>query len=109
MTDTAALVGNLYIGEGVVATGIAIVLGSAVLNGHFDGEIEAKEVDVQSKGELSGITQATNITFSGKINDVVQAADTLSIGSTGVVTGDISYGKLEVAKGGELMGAMKQI
>jgi len=40
---------------------------------------------------------------------VVQATDTLSIGSTGVVSGDISYGTLEVAKGGELLGAMKQI
>lgn len=92
-----------------MATGIAIVPGSAVVNGHFEGQIEAKEIDVQSKGELSGITQATNITVTGKINDVVQAAETLSIGSTGVVTGDISYGKLEVAKGGELLGTMKQL
>jgi cytoskeletal protein CcmA (bactofilin family) len=45
----------------------------------------------------------------GKINNVVQATDTLSIGSTGMVSGDISYGKLEVDKGGELLGSMKQL
>ncbi len=71
--------------------------------------IDAKEIEVQSKGIVSGTTQATTIAVSGKINDVVQAADTLSIGSTGVVSGDVNYGKLEVAKGGELLGAMKQI
>lgn len=58
---------------------------------------------------MSGVTQAANISVTGKINDVVQATDTLSIGSTGVVSGDISYGTLEVAKGGELLGAMKQM
>jgi len=40
---------------------------------------------------------------------VVQAADLLTIGSTGVVRGDVRYGKLEVAKGGELLGSMKQM
>jgi cytoskeletal protein CcmA (bactofilin family) len=109
MTDTNNPIGDLYVGEGVVANCIAIVPGRAMVNGRFDGAIEAKEIEVQAKGVVSGTTQATNISVTGKINDVVQAADTLSIGSTGVVSGDISYGKLEVAKGGELLGAMKQI
>ncbi len=79
------------------------------MNGQFDGAIDAKEIEVQAKGIVSGTTQAENITVTGKINDVVQAADTLSIGSSGTVKGGISYGKLEIAKGGELLGAMKQI
>jgi cytoskeletal protein CcmA (bactofilin family) len=59
---------------------------------------------VQAKGVVSGTTQAATIVVSGKVNDVVQAADTLSIGSRGIVSGDIRYGNLEVAKGGELLG-----
>ena len=109
MTDTNNPIGDFYVGEGVIAHCVAIVPGRAVVNGQFDGAIDAKEIDVQSKGIVSGTTQATTISVSGKINDVVQAADTLSIGSTGVVSGDISFGKLEVAKGGELLGAMRQI
>ena len=109
MTDTNNPIGDFYVGEGVIANCVAIVPGRAVVNGQFDGAIDAKEIEVQAKGIVSGTTQATTIAVSGKINDMVQAADTLSIGSTGVVSGDISYGNLEVAKGGELLGAMKQI
>lgn len=101
--------GYLYVGEGVIANCVARVPGRAVVNGKFDGAIDAEEIEVQAKGIVSGTTQAAIIAVTGKLNDVVQATDTLSIGSTGVVAGDISYGKLEVAKGGELLGAMKQI
>ena len=108
MTDITNPIGDLFVGEGVIAHCVALVPGRAVVNGQFDGAIDAKEIEVQSKGIVSGTTQATTIAVSGKINDVVQAVDTLSVGSTGVVSGDISYGKLEVAKGGELLGAMRQ-
>lgn len=109
MTDEMTTFGNFYVGEGVVAKGVAIVPNSAEVNGHFDGALTAKEITVQSKGNLSGTTQAANISVIGKVNDVVHATDTLNIGSTGVVSGDIRYGNLEVAKGGELLGSMKQI
>jgi cytoskeletal protein CcmA (bactofilin family) len=109
MTDTKNPNGDLYVGEGVIATCIALVPGRAVVNGQFEGAIEATSVEVQAKGVVSGTTQAATIAVAGKINDVVQATDTLSIGSTGMVSGDISYGKLEVDKGGELLGTMKQM
>ena len=109
MTDTKNPNGDLYVGEGVIVNCVAQVPGRAVVDGQFDGGIDAKEIEVQVNGVVSGVTQAANISVTGKINDVVQATDTLSIGSTGVVSGDISYGTLEVAKGGELLGAMKQI
>jgi cytoskeletal protein CcmA (bactofilin family) len=109
MTDITNPIGDLFVGEGVIAHCVALMPGRAVVNGQFDGAIDAKEIEVQVKGIISGTTQAATIAVTGKINDVVQATDTLSVGSTGVVSGDISYGKLEVAKGGELLGAMKQI
>jgi cytoskeletal protein CcmA (bactofilin family) len=45
----------------------------------------------------------------GKKNDSVQATNTLTIGNNGAVSGDISYGSLEIAKGGELIGSLTQI
>ena len=109
MTEENNPQGDLYIGQGVVANCVAIVPGRAVVNGQVDGAIDAKLIEVQEKGVISGTTQAATIVVAGKINDVVQATDTLSIGSTGMVSGDISYGKLEVDKGGELLGTMKQL
>ena len=109
MTDMENPNGDLYVGEGVIAICIALVPGRAVLNGQFDGAIDAKQIEVQAKGVVSGTTQAATIAVAGKINDTIQAADTLSIGSTGIVSGTISYGKLEVEKGGELLGTIRQI
>jgi cytoskeletal protein CcmA (bactofilin family) len=109
MTEENNPQGDLYIGQGVVANCVAIVPRRAVVNGQVDGAIDAKLIEVQEKGVISGTTQAATIVVAGKINDVVQATDTLSIGSTGMVSGDISYGKLEVDKGGELLGTMKQL
>jgi cytoskeletal protein CcmA (bactofilin family) len=109
MSDVITTFGNLYVGEGVVAKGVAIVPNSAEVNGHFDGAIDAKEIEVQAKGVVSGTTQAATIVVSGKVNDIVHATDTLRIGNSGIVSGDIRYGNLEVAKGGELLGSMKQI
>jgi len=50
MTNIKLPYSNLYVGEGVVANGIAIVPGSAVVNGRFDGAIEAKEIDIHGNG-----------------------------------------------------------
>jgi len=100
--------GDLYIGHGVVAHGIAFVPRRTVVNGKFDGAIDSKELEIQSDGVVSGTTQAVAISVLGRLNDSVHATSTLLIGSTGQVNGDISYGDLEVVKGGEIFGVVKQ-
>ena len=42
--------GDLYIGHGVVAHGVALVPGRAVVNGIFDGAIDSKELEIQTDG-----------------------------------------------------------
>ena len=100
--------GDLYIGHGVVAHGVALVPGRAVVNGKFDGAIDSKELEIQTDGVVSGTTQAAAICVFGRLNDSVHATSSLFIGGTSQVNGDISYGDLEVAKGGEIFGVMKQ-
>ncbi|MFZ4693172.1 MAG: bactofilin family protein [Burkholderiaceae bacterium] len=100
--------GDLFLGKGVLAHCVAFVPGRAVVNGKFDGAIDAKELDVQVDGVVSGTTQASAISVSGQLNNSVHATNTLVIGSTGRVRGDISYGNLEIARGGEILGEMKK-
>ena len=100
--------GDLFLGKGVFDHCVALVPGRAVVNGKFDGAIDAKELDVQEDGVVSGTTQAAAISVSGQLNNSVHATNTLVIGSTGRVRGDISYGNLEIAKGGEILGEMKK-
>jgi cytoskeletal protein CcmA (bactofilin family) len=107
MSDNKIL-GELYVGHGVVAHGVALVPGRAVINGKYDGVIDSKELEIHSDGVVSGTTQAVAISVFGLLNDSVNATSTLFIGSTGQVNGDISYGELEIAKGGKIFGVMKQ-
>ena len=49
MSDNKTQV-DLYIGHGVVAHGVALVPGRAVVNGIFDGAIDSKELEIQTDG-----------------------------------------------------------
>ena len=100
---------DLFLGEGVTALCVAFVPGRAVINGKFHSAIDAKELEVQTYGVVPGNTQAAAISVAGQLNDSVHATKTLVIGSTGQVSGDISYGTLEISKGGEILGKMKQL
>ena len=60
MSDNKTQV-DLYIGHGVVAHGVALVPGRAVVNGIFDGAIDSKELEIQTGGVVSGTTQAAAI------------------------------------------------
>ncbi len=83
--------------------------GRAVINDKFHGAIGAKEIEVQIDGVVTGTSQAAAISVSGQLNDSVHTTNTLVVGSTGQVSGDISYGTLEISKGGEILGKMKQL
>ena len=106
--DDFAESGALYIGEGVIANGAALVPGKATLNGQFEGALTAKHLEILSKGVVSGTIQASLISVAGNLSKAVEATEVLSIESSGVVSGNITYGKLEVAKGGEILGTMNQ-
>jgi cytoskeletal protein CcmA (bactofilin family) len=108
MKDLANNAGELLLGLGVIAKGDASVPGKATLNGKYDGAITAKEIEIQSRGIVNGTIQAEVITVDGQCNNSIQATDVLTIGSSGVVKGDISYGKLVVTKGAELDGVIKR-
>jgi len=109
MSDIQTKAGELFLGEDVIVNGFAIVPGKAVLNGQFEGALTAKEIEIQSRGIVNGTIQAETITVEGQLNKSIQATDVLAIGSSGIVKGDISYGKLIVTKGAELEGVMKRI
>ena len=109
MSETANAVGELFLGEGVVVNCFAMVPGKATLNGQFVGALTAKEIEIQANGNVNGTIEAEVITVDGQLNNSIHATNTLHIGRSGVVSGDISYGKLEIAKGGEVQGVIKQI
>lgn len=102
-------VGELMVGSGVTAVGTFKVPGEAIISGNVQGELTAASLSVLSTGEVTGTSTARTIVVSGKMNQSTTATQSLVIDSTGVITGDIAYGDLEIRRGGELLGNIKQI
>lgn len=97
------------LGSGVVAIGTFKVPGEAIISGSVQGELTAASLSVLSSGEVTGKSVAKTILVSGKMNQSTTATQSLVVDSTGVITGEIAYGDLEIRRGGELMGTIKQI
>lgn len=106
---TLNTVGDLMVGSGVTAVGTFKVPGEAIISGNVQGELTAASLSVLSSGEVTGTSTAKTIVVAGKMNQSTTATQSLVIDSTGVITGDIAYGDLEIRRGGELLGNIKQI
>ena len=98
--------GNLFIGAGVVATGTMTATGLIDIDGTVSGVITAKSINVTNNGLVTGTTTADVIRVAGKIQENTIAHNSLLIEATGQVTGNISYGDLEIRKGGNLQGSI---
>lgn len=98
--------GDLMVGSGVIAKGIFHVPGEAAINGTLEGEMTADSIAVMPSGVITGKSVAKTILVSGKINQSTTATQSLVIDSTGILTGEVAYGDLEIKKGGELQGTI---
>jgi cytoskeletal protein CcmA (bactofilin family) len=106
---TSNPVGDLMVGSGVTAVGTFKVPGEATISGNVQGELTATSLSVLSSGEVTGKTVAQTILVAGKMNQSTTATQSLVVDSTGVITGEIAYGDLEIRRGGELLGSINLI
>jgi cytoskeletal protein CcmA (bactofilin family) len=100
--------GNLLIGQGVIANGTIAAPGEAIIDGEMSGTIEAGKIIVGKTGKLTADAVANYVDVSGEVTKKTVANISLSIQSGGVVSGEVSYGDLEIMKGGEIMGTITQ-
>ena len=75
----------------------------------YMGELTAEILTVLPTGEVTGKSTAQTILVSGKMNQSTTAMQSLVVDATGVITGEIAYGDLEIRRGGELLGSITQI
>ncbi len=106
---TAPTGGSLFIGQGVIANGTISVPGEAVIEGEMIGNIKANQIVVGKSGKLTANAEANIVDVAGEVTQETNAKVSLRIQSTGVVAGEISYGDLEIMKGGEIIGTITQI
>jgi cytoskeletal protein CcmA (bactofilin family) len=98
--------GNLFIGQGVTAKGVFNVPGEAAIDGEMSGNLTADKVVIGKSGKLIADTTSN---VAGKVVQNTVARKSLIIRSGGIVSGETTYGDLEIMKGGEIVGTISQV
>jgi len=99
---------SIFIGEGVVFTGTIKAPNQAIISGKFDGDLDAREVLVGASGVVTGKTTAEFIDVKGELNESVTSRELLVVRGTGRVRGTVTYGEIEIERGGQVKGDMIQ-
>jgi cytoskeletal protein CcmA (bactofilin family) len=100
---------SIFIGNGVVFKGSIKAPNQAIISGTVEGELDAKDVMVGASGVVTGTTTADSIDVKGQMNETIVSRDVLVVRSTGSVKGDVTYGEIEIERGGQVKGNMKQV
>jgi cytoskeletal protein CcmA (bactofilin family) len=111
-TPTTAATQSLIAAGSTLTVGPNIKLKSAeisdcdtlVVEGHVDGTVSSLAIQIAQTGTLNGTATIDNAEIRGEFKGELTVRKRLMICSTGKVTGKISYGKLVIEEGGELIG-----
>jgi cytoskeletal protein CcmA (bactofilin family) len=78
------------------------------IDGKVEGLVEcAGKVVVGQQAEIEGDIRCVNADITGRVNGTLAIREVLSIQSTGVFTGDLTTGRLEIAPGAVFNGTCK--
>jgi cytoskeletal protein CcmA (bactofilin family) len=99
---------SITIGEGVSFTGTINAPGTATVNGVVSGNLTADDLFVGKQGQVSGVIRAREIAVHGKLNKDIVCQEHVMIHSTGTVSGTLEYSEMEIMRGGQFHGVMKQ-
>jgi len=80
----------------------------AIISGKFDGELEARDVLIGTSGVVTGKTTAQFVDVKGELNESVTSRELLIVRGTGRVRGTVTYGEIEIERGGQVKGDMIQ-
>jgi len=99
---------SIFIGEGVVFKGSIQAPNQAIISGKFEGELDARDVVIGASGVVTGKTTAQFLDVKGEVNDSVTSRELLIVRGTGRVRGTVTYGEIEIERGGQVKGDMIQ-
>jgi cytoskeletal protein CcmA (bactofilin family) len=100
---------SIFIGVGVVFKGSINAPNQAIISGTVEGDLVARDVLIGAAGVVTGNTEADFIDVKGELNESVKSKNVLIVRTTGKVTGDVTYGEIEIERGGKIKGTLKQV
>lgn len=93
---------NTVIAEDMVIRGDITNGGLVEVKGYVEGSVSADRLLIHESGRVYGTVRADNCDVNGRLQGKVFVKHLISIGNSGAVTGDVRYGQLALAGGGDL-------
>ncbi len=100
---------SAMIGEDLVIKGEIRNGGTIEIRGLVEGKVSAERVVIHAGARLLGILTAENAEVHGLMQGNVSVRKLLAIGSSGAVRGDVRYGQITMAAGGELSAELRNV
>ena len=97
---------KVVIGEGVNIKGEITNAEEVQIDGTADILLKTENINVGSKGILTGTIEATNADIWGKIDGDIKISNTLTVQELGNVSGKIEYSQLQIKLGGNITGEL---
>lgn len=94
--------GNTIIAEDMVVRGDIRNGGLVEVKGYVEGSVSADRLLIHESGRVYGTVRADNCDVNGRLQGRVYIKHLINIGNSGAVAGDVRYGQLALAGGGDL-------
>jgi cytoskeletal protein CcmA (bactofilin family) len=96
---------RLTVGKGITLSGEIRACDLLVVEGQVEATLsESRAIEISTSGVFKGVADIESAEVSGLIEGELVVRNTLVIHSTGRVLGKISYGRIEIARGGIISG-----
>ncbi len=100
---------KLHVGADIHLKGEITSCDRLIVEGKVEASMTSKEIEISKSGIFNGTVDIDTADISGQFDGTMKARKRLVIRKTGKVTGNISYGEIEIEPGGEIGGTMKKI
>lgn len=99
---------KLIVGRDIELNGKISSCEKLVVEGKVEANIsECREIEISETGTFIGEAEIEVAEISGTFEGTINARDLLIVRSTGRITGNIRFGRLEVERGGQIEGDVK--
>lgn len=96
---------KLIVGREIQLSGNISACDKLVVEGRVEAELEdCRQIEIASTGTFKGSAAIDMAEISGHFEGTLTARDILIVRSTGRITGTVRFGKLEIERGGEVVG-----
>jgi cytoskeletal protein CcmA (bactofilin family) len=99
--------GNLIAGAGVKLKGQIAACHTLTVEGKIDVSVRARKIIVVDGGAVVGKADVCDAEIAGRFDGDLSVSGKLVIRRTGHISGNVSYGQLEIEPGGELRGRVE--